>query len=65
MNEYEPNPKLQNLVNQPKKDNNKILFILIGVIVLLIFIIFIMSLGGKKVIEREVEKKRSKVIFRD
>ena len=59
MNEYEPNPKLQNLVNQPKKDNNKILFILIGVIVLLIFIIFIMSLGGKKVIEREVEKKRS------
>lgn len=59
MNEYEPNPKLQNLVNEPKKNNNKTLFILIGVIVLLIFIIFIMSLGGKKVIEREVEKKQS------
>ena len=54
MNEYEPNLKLQNLVNEPKKNNNKTLFILIGVIVLLIFIIFIMSLGGKKVVEREV-----------
>ena len=59
MNEYEPNLKLQNLVNEPKKNNNKTLFILIGVIVLLIFIIFIMSLGGKKVVEREVEKKQS------
>lgn len=59
MNEYEPNPKLQNLVNQPKKNNNKVLFILIGVIVLLIFIIFIMSLSGQKVVERKVEKKQS------
>ena len=59
MNEYEPNLKLQNLVNQPKKKKNKILFILIGVIVLLIFIIFIMSLSGTKVVEREVEKKQS------
>ena len=41
MNEYEPNPKLQNLVKQPPKDNKKPILILVGVIVLLVFIIFI------------------------
>ena len=59
MNEYEPNPKLQNLVKQPPKDNKKPILILVGVIVLLVFIIFIMSLSGTKVVEKEVEKKQS------
>ena len=59
MNEYEPNPKLQNLVNKPPKDNRKPMLILIVIIVILLFIIMIMAFSGTKVVEKEVERKQS------
>ena len=59
MSEYEPNPKLQNLVKQPPKDNKKLIMILAGVIVFLILIIIILAMSGTKVVEKEVEKKQS------
>ncbi len=59
MNEYEPNPKLENLVKRPPKDYSKI-FIILGVVIgILIFIILIMALSGKKVTVKEVSKKQS------
>ena len=59
MNEYEPNPKLENLVKRPPKDYSKI-FIVLGVVIgILIFIILIMALSGKKVTVKEVSKKQS------
>ena len=59
MSEYEPNPKLQNLVKQPPKDNKKLIMILAGVIAFLVLIIIILAMSGTKVVEKEVEKKQS------
>ena len=60
MNEYEPNPKLQNLVKEePKKNNNKLILILGGIIVALVLIVILLSASGTKVVEKEVEKKQS------
>ena len=59
MTEYEPNPKLENLVKKPPKDNRKLILILSIVIVVLLFIIMIMAFSGTKVVEKEVEKKQS------
>lgn len=59
MSKFEPNPKLQNLVNKPPKDNRKLILILGVVIAVLLFIILIMAFSGPKVVEKEVEKKQS------
>lgn len=56
--EYEPNPSLQNIVNQPKK-SNKLIYILGGIIGLLLLIILILLLGGSKVVVKETERKQS------
>lgn len=59
MNEYEPNPKLQNLVKQPPKDNRKLFIILGAIIGVLLIVILILASSGTKVVEKEVEKKQS------
>ena len=59
MNGYEPNLKLQEMVNGPKKPNKKLIYILSGVITLLLLIILIMAFSGTKIVEREVAQKKS------
>lgn len=58
MNEYEPNPMLQNIVKQPKKPNK--LAIALGIIIgILLIIILILAVSKSKVVTTEVERQQS------
>lgn len=61
MYEYEPNLKLQNLVNKPNdsKKYKKTILVLAIVIVLLILILLLIFSSKQKVVEKEVVKKPS------
>lgn len=58
MNEYEPNPMLQNIVKQPKKPN-KLVIILSVVIAVLLIVVLILALRKPEVITTEVERQQS------
>ncbi len=58
MNEYEPNPMLQNLVKKPKKPN-KLLIGLVCVIGLLLLVIVILLFRKPDVVVTETERKQS------
>ena len=58
MNEYEPNPMLQNIVKQPKKPNKLVIFLSILVVVLLI-VILILATTKPKVVTTEVQRQES------
>ena len=58
MNEYEPNPMLENIVKKPKKPNKWVL-ILGGVVFVLLIVILFLALRKPEVITTEVERRQS------
>ena len=58
MNDYVPNPMLQNIVKKPKRPNMVIIFLSILVVILLI-IILVLMMSKPKVVTKEVQRQES------
>ena len=58
MNEYEPNPMLQNIIKKPKRPNKWVL-ILGGIVFVLLIVILFLALRKPEVITTEVERKQN------
>ena len=58
MNDYVPNPMLQNIVKKPKRPNMVIIFLSILVVILLI-IILVLMMSKPKVVTTEVQRQES------